>query len=84
MKLEQIAERLEKIESLLEAQSIRPMNLAEAATYLSVSKAHLYKLTSQSLIPHYKPNGKKIVFSKSDLDAYLFRNRSRTREELRQ
>jgi excisionase family DNA binding protein len=75
MKIDEIAQRLERIENLLESQSVKPMNLTEAAGYLSISKAHLYKLTSQSLIPHFKPNGKKIVFLKADLDAYLLRNR---------
>ena len=48
---------------------------AETAAYLSLSKSHLYHLTSEGLIPHYKPNGKKIYFLKSDLDSYLLRNR---------
>jgi excisionase family DNA binding protein len=73
----QILERLTKIESLLGAQQPAPMTLAEAATYLHCSRQTLYKLTSRSQIPHFKPNGKRVYFLKADLDARLTRNRVR-------
>ena len=66
----QIKAKLEKIESLMEnllatfvSTSEKPLDLAEPAAYLSLSKSHLYHLTSEGLIPHYKPNGKKNLFS---------------------
>ena len=73
----EILERLGRIESLLAGQQPAPMTLAEAATYLHVSKQTLYRMTSQSQIPHYKPNGKRLYFTKLDLDQWLLRNRVR-------
>ena len=56
----------------------------EAADYVHVSKSHIYQLTSKGLIAHFKPAGKKIFFKKSDLDAYLLRNRRASESELEQ
>jgi len=79
---EEVLTRLERIESLMQSQLPSPLTLSEAAAYLHCSKSTLYKMTSQSLIAHTKPNGKRCFFLKADLDAYLLRNRVSTREEL--
>ena len=81
--MEEIAKRLERIEQKLQANDIQPLQFAEAAKYLGLSKSTLYRLTSQSVIPHHKPGGKKIVFLKTDLDSYLLRNRIHSLNELR-
>ncbi len=75
-----------QIDKLIEQiqQDERPLTLPEAAEYLGVSKSHLYKLTFQHLITHFKPNGKKIYFKKSDLNKYLFKNRKASEMELDQ
>ncbi|MFC2083662.1 helix-turn-helix domain-containing protein [Bacteroidota bacterium] len=59
-----------------------PIPLDEACKYLNVSKSYLYKLTYRNKIPHYKPNGKKIYFLKSDLKNWLLRNPVRADTEL--
>ena len=51
------------------------LSLNEAAMFLNASKSFLYKMTSQKLIPHYIPSGKKIYFKKSDLENWLLQNR---------
>ena len=51
------------------------LTLKETCVYLDISCSTLYKLTSKNKIPHFKPNGKKIYFRKSDLNEWLFRNR---------
>jgi excisionase family DNA binding protein len=78
----QLADELKQIREHLQEQSPRPLTLAEAAVYLNISRSHLYFLTSQSLIPHFKPSGKKIYFTKGDLDAYLLRHRVASRSEI--
>lgn len=80
----QILTKLENIETLLKQAQGRPMSVDEAARYLNLSKAFLYKLTSENRIAFFRPNGKKIFFLKSDLDAFLLRNRSACREELQE
>lgn len=78
---DEILQKLTRIEHLLEGQSPKPLTFEEARAYLGVSKGFLYSLTSRSLIPHFKPNGKRLYFLKTDLDAYLLRNRVKPTEE---
>ena len=78
----QLVEAIREIRASLCEQSPRPMNFSEAAVYLSLSRSRLYYLTSQGLIPHYKPTGKKIYFLKSDLDKFLLSRRIASREEI--
>ena len=51
---------------------------------LDNSRSYLYKLTSQQLIPHYKPRGKKIFFLKSELQQWLLSNPVKTIDEIEQ
>ena len=77
-----ILNKLTAIESLLEATSQpKPLTLMEAAKFLDLSRSPLYKLTSERKIPHFKPNGKKIYFDKSELVQWLKRKPTRTLEE---
>lgn len=50
------------------------LNVKEAAEFLDYSKSYLYKLTQLKIIPHYKPNGKKLYFKISDLGNWITRN----------
>jgi excisionase family DNA binding protein len=59
-------------------------NFSEACTFLDYSKSYLYKLTHTRMIPHFKPNGKKIYFKRTDLEAWLLRNRVKTADEIEQ
>ena len=77
-----ILNTLTAIESLLEATSQTiPLTLMEVAKFLDLSRSHLYKLTSERKIPHFKPSGKKIYFDKSELVQWLKRKPTRTLEE---
>jgi excisionase family DNA binding protein len=51
------------------------LSLNEAAKFLCASKSFMYKMTSQKIIPHYIPGGKRIYFKKSDLEDWLLKNR---------
>ncbi len=54
----------------------------ETTEYLSVSSSHLYKLTSNNVITHYKPNGKKIFFKRSELDNWLTSHKIETNSKM--
>jgi len=85
MTAKELSAKLERIESRLVElgnHTMHPYDLAEAAEYLSISRSHLYQLTSKGLIGHYKPAGKKLYFDKSDLDEYLRRNRVKPQWEI--
>ena len=77
-----ILNKLTAIESLLEATNpTKPLTLVEAAKFLDLSPSHLYKLTSERKIPHFKPNVKKIYFDEYELVQWLKRKPTRTLEE---
>ena len=79
---QEIYNKLTAIESLLEGtHQVKPRTLVEAEKFLDLSPSHLYKLTSERKIPHFKPNGKKIYFDESELVQWLKRNPARTQEE---
>ena len=47
------------------------LTFEEAANYMGMSKSCLYKMTSQKIVPHYKPNGKLIFFELDELERWL-------------
>jgi excisionase family DNA binding protein len=73
MEITQLEQRLRNIETLLLTQKT-VLNFDEAASYTGLSKSYLYKLTSAAQIPHFKPQGKHIYFSKAEVDAWLQRS----------
>ena len=82
--LENIFEKLRTIEILLKGQTEKPLTLEEAAKYLDLSTSTLYKMTSSSKICFYKPNGKRIYFSKAELNTWLLRNPVKTTGKIEQ
>lgn len=50
------------------------LSFKEAIEFLDVSKSFLYKLTANSEITHFKPNGKLIYFKRQDLLDWICRN----------
>jgi excisionase family DNA binding protein len=80
-----IFKKLENIETMLQQQNLlqkEVLNLTEAHAYLNISASHMYKLTSQKLIPHFCPQGKKLYFRREELDQWLLRNRQDSSEEI--
>ena len=83
----ELKEQLDRIEQLLEEQSIlnkTVLNFKEAVSFLGLSKGHMYQLTSNNRIPYYRPNGKKIYFKRVELEEWLLRNKQITIEEAEQ
>lgn len=81
---QQILERLQAIElySLLAAKNV--LSLDDVATLTGLSKSHLYKLTCNHQIPHYKPNGKQIYFDRKEVEDWMRQGRVATRQEAEQ
>jgi len=52
------------------------LNIQEACEYLGYKISYVYKITSAGIIPHSKPNGKKIFFDKAKLEAWMLSNPS--------
>lgn len=85
--MDEVLKRLETLEKLIVSQSVNSkevLNLQETCQFLELSPSHLYKLTSTSAIPYYKPNGKKLYFKRTELESWLLRNRSCSNDEIEQ
>ena len=85
MDQEIILQKLHNIETMLHEQNLLKkdvLNLNEACSYLDMSASHLYKMTSQKLIPHFCPQGKKLYFRRLELDEWLLRNRQTSTDEI--
>lgn len=80
----QVAElqgRVQSLEQLLH-QGKDVLTLEEAAKFMGIARSSLYKMTHEQTIPFYKPNGKMIFFEKSDLLAWVRKNRVSSETEI--
>lgn len=60
------------------------MTLQEVASYSGYSKNYIYQLVHKRLIPAHKPpNGKKLFFSKTEIEEWLLSRKLQTVSELR-
>jgi excisionase family DNA binding protein len=58
------------------------LSVKEAADYMGLSVGTIHRLTSQRRLPFYKPGGKIAYLKLSDIQAYMFRNRVASRDEI--
>lgn len=80
--LKKVFRRLRRLEKLIISSNDLTLSMKKAVRYTGLSKSHLYKLTSNKKLPHYKPLGKMVFFRKSELDIFLLANKISTKEEL--
>jgi len=69
-----ILQKLSTLEDLLKKKDDKPLTFKEACIYLGYAPSYLYKLTYRNVIPHYKPTGKMIFFSKNELDEWIYKS----------
>lgn len=53
---------------------------AQCAELLGVTLSAIYRMTSNRVIPHYKPSGRRILFRRSEVVQWVTRNKVETRE----
>ncbi|KAA6341744.1 hypothetical protein EZS27_010468 [termite gut metagenome] len=80
---ELMEKRLEKIENLLLGHK-DVFTFEECCRYTGISKTYMYKLTCTNKVPHFKPHGKTIYFSKEEIDRCLMKNPVKTAEQIEQ
>lgn len=82
MRNSEILVKLDKIEKLLETNSVTLMTFQGACDYLQISSSALYKLVFNNKIKSSKPNGKRLWFTKQDLDAWALSKPNKTLVEI--
>ena len=68
--------------SLLAAKNV--LTLEDVSLLTGLSKSHLYKLTCNHQIPHYKPNGKQLYFDRAEIEAWMKQGKVSTVDESEQ
>ena len=58
------------------------LSIDQAAKKLGYKKSYLYKLVWSRTIPHYKPNGGRLLFNAGELDEWIHRGKIATTDEL--
>lgn len=80
----ELFKKLLEIEVLLKRQHVLSkeiLTIEEVADYLNLSKSAIYKMTSRKELPFYNPGGKKIYFKRSDIENWVFSNKSSSVDE---
>lgn len=79
--MQDISNKLDRIEQLAIISSKTVLDLSEAAVFTGYSESHIYNLTSRKAIPHYKKN-RKLFFKKSELEDWLLEHQVKTDKEI--
>ncbi len=79
--LQKVEQQLTRIENSI-AASKQVLTFDETAQLTGLSKSYLYKLTSGGMIPHSKPMGKNLFFSRSEVEAWLMSRPVKTSAEI--
>ena len=74
--------KLERIEQLTLLNAKDVFNMEDLEAYTGMSKGYLYRLISEGEIPYYKGNGKMNYFKRDEINAWLLRNRVKTKYEI--
>lgn len=77
----EINARLARLEELTLAGFKAVLDVTEASQFTGISKAQLYRLTSEKRIPHYKKNN-KLYFRKTELENWMLQNKVETIDEI--
>ncbi len=83
--MDNLTQRVEAMEDSIKMAGLATkevLTFDEASIFTGLSKSYLYKLTSGQKIPHFKPAGKMVYFSRQELEAWLLQNRISTIDEI--
>jgi excisionase family DNA binding protein len=53
----------------------KPLNVQQAAEFLSLKPSYIYNLVFYGKLMAYRPGGKRLLFKISDLERYAYRNK---------
>ena len=52
----------------------KPLNVQQAAEFLSLKPSYIYNLVFYGKLTAYRPGGKRLLFKISDLERYAYKN----------
>lgn len=80
--LQDLSNKLDRIEALTLIGAKNILDLDEAVLFTGFSKGHIYRLTSDRKIPHFKKS-RKLYFKKSELEDWMLEQKILTDEEIK-
>ncbi|WP_217540485.1 helix-turn-helix domain-containing protein [Vibrio metschnikovii] len=60
------------------------LTVDEAAAYVGAKRSYIYRLTHEKRVSFTKPGGNRVLIKRSDLQAWLEKNRVKSQDELHQ
>ncbi|ENI8049709.1 helix-turn-helix domain-containing protein [Vibrio cholerae] len=60
------------------------LTVNEAAAYVGAKRSYIYRLTHEKRVSFTKPGGNRVLIKRSDLQAWLEKNRVKSQDELHQ
>lgn len=78
MESQTILEKLNRIERMLLNSTKQILNVEDLINYTGYKRSYIYKLVHNNILPFSKPNGKILFFEKSEIDAWLLQNKSKS------
>ena len=78
--LRQLADRLDRIEQITLIQAKNVLGVEDVATLTGYSVKHIYRLTSDRDIPHFKRGG-KLYFLKKEVENWMTETRVFTKDQ---
>lgn len=79
--LQDISNKLDRIEELTLIGAKTVLDLEETALFTGMSVGHIYRLTSGKQIPHFKKN-RKLYFKKAELEDWMLEHKILTEDEI--
>ena len=79
--LQDLSNKLDRIEALTLIGAKNILDLDEAVLFTGFSKGHIYRLTSDRKIPHFKKS-RKLYFKKSELEDWMLEQKILTEDEI--
>jgi excisionase family DNA binding protein len=78
----EFAKKLDDLAELIALYHDQPLNIQRASEYLGLAKSTMYQMIYKKTIPHYKPTGKMVYFSRLELNKWAFMHKIMTVEEM--
>ncbi len=79
--IQDLSDKLDRIESLTLIGAKNILDLDEAVLFTGFSKGHLYRMTSEKRIPHFKKS-RKLYFKKTELENWMLEQKILTEDEI--
>lgn len=84
MESNSILQKLNRLETLIIGTSKQIFTVDDVVNYTGFSKSYVYKLVHNNILPYSKPNNRTLFFTKTEIDDWLMKNKSKSISQIEQ